>query len=196
MKKLLTTLISSLFIIILKGQISTNGISASPNPFSKRTLVSYTVQSNDTISLFVMDITGATKITLRSNYIVSAGAYQDSLMMDSFPFGIYYVALRSKLKGLAVAKIIKSGISSIKEINLNSLIKIFPNPVRDKLNIEFESAPEETNVILFNSLSQNIYVNKIMNQKQEIDLSFLPNGIYFLKLENGPDCEFFKVFKE
>jgi hypothetical protein len=196
MKKLLPTLTFSVFIFLLKGQISTNAISVSPNPFTKRTLISYTVQSNDTISILVMDLTGMTKVTLRSNYFVSAGAHQDSLIMDGFPPGIYYISLGSKLNGHAVAKIIKSGITNIREININSSIKIFPNPVKDKLNVESENIPEGTAIGLFNVLGQNVYLNSHVVQKQEIDLSLLPSGIYFLKLQNNSDYKTFKILKE
>jgi hypothetical protein len=137
-----------------------------------------------------------TKITLRSNYAISAGSYQDSLIMDNFPDGIYYVALRDNHKVLAVSKIIKSGITNIQEINLNSTIKVFPNPVKDKLNIMIESIPEGTTIGLFNAFGQNVYLNSSVIQKQEIDLSLLPSGIYFLKFRNSSECKTLKILKE
>jgi hypothetical protein len=75
-------------------------------------------------------------------------------------------------------------------------VKIFPNPVKDKLVVEFQSTnSEKINLSIFNSLSQMVYSIDRMSQKQEIDLTFLPNGIYFLKLQNNSEQKVLKIIK-
>jgi len=74
-------------------------------------------------------------------------------------------------------------ISGIEENNLKHLVEIFPNPVTDKLTIEYEyfglmnaQIYSREGKLVFNdqiSFNQNISI---------IDFSYLANGVYYLKL--------------
>jgi hypothetical protein len=76
-------------------------------------------------------------------------------------------------------------------------MKIFPNPVKDRLNIDFEKNYfQKSNLQIINTLGQTIYLIDKLNQKQEIDLSFLSSGVYYIKVQNGSDQIVFKIFKE
>jgi hypothetical protein len=79
----------------------------------------------------------------------------------------------------------------------NNPLKIYPNPTKDKLNIEFEVA-ETTKIKLevLTLLGQSVYVQNELNHKQEIDISSLPEGIYFLKLQRDSEQRVFKVVKD
>jgi hypothetical protein len=76
-------------------------------------------------------------------------------------------------------------------------LKIYPNPFYDKLNIEFYT-PEihQTNLQISNSLGQIVYTLNNLNQKQEIDISFLPRGLYFLKVQDNFEYRVFKIVKD
>jgi hypothetical protein len=79
----------------------------------------------------------------------------------------------------------------------NNLVKIYPNPARNKLNIEFEDFEiKEVNLIVSNSLGQVLYSMNELSQKQEVDISFLQSGIYFLRLQKGSEQSTFKIIKE
>jgi hypothetical protein len=76
-------------------------------------------------------------------------------------------------------------------------INIFPNPLRDKITIEFElNKILLTKVNISNSLGQLIYESNNPQQKSEIDLSALPFGVYFLKVESKDANRVFKILKE
>jgi hypothetical protein len=89
--------------------------------------------------------------------------------------------------------------SGITKNNLSDQnIKIYPNPVKDKLTIDVENKnTEDINFSLTNSLGQLIDINsKIANTKLEIDTSELPSGVYYLKIQNNSGQEEFKIIKE
>ncbi len=87
-------------------------------------------------------------------------------------------------------------VSGFRE-SLNKLdVKIYPNPSTTKLHLEFEQAITIDKVSILNTLGQEIYELKKPQSKQEIDISYLPSGIYFLKAENKQVQSAFKVVKQ
>lgn len=67
-----------------------------------------------------------------------------------------------------------------------SSFHIFPNPANDQFKLKWETAiPANFTLSIFNNLGQIFYVNNDgKNDSDEINISHLPNGIYFIKLEN------------
>ncbi len=79
----------------------------------------------------------------------------------------------------------------------NDLIKVYPNPVKDKLNIELSIAGlPGTRLTLINSLGQMVYLSEEVEQNQEIDLSSLARGIYYLKINNSSQQKVVKIIKD
>jgi hypothetical protein len=77
-------------------------------------------------------------------------------------------------------------ISAIKKGKLNNFtIKFFPNPVTDKLRLEFDNSITIDKLSISNTLGQQVlFINK-PSTEQEIDVSFLPQGVYIVYLSNG-----------
>lgn len=76
-------------------------------------------------------------------------------------------------------------------------LKIYPNPAKDRLNVEFNTSEAlDYRIEVFNSLGQVVTALKASEQKQEIDLSFLSSGVYYLKVQSGLNQKVFKVIKE
>jgi len=73
-----------------------------------------------------------------------------------------------------------SYFGSINEISNEKNISVFPNPSNGvfTFNIEME---KEVQVIIYNSIGENIYQSKFYNQEFEIDLSSKPEGVYLVK---------------
>lgn len=124
----------------------------------------------------------------------------DTIYNDSFGFGYNinrpvsyeYYWLTNGLKS-HVAKITKNGMAYTIEIhyepatlvnsNVVDNISLFPNPVKENLNIN--SLPGGTkNIILVNTLGQNVISTESAESNLNLDLSQLSNGIYELKVEN------------
>jgi len=77
--------------------------------------------------------------------------------------------------------------TSIEEQSPN-LLKIFPNPCSDYLYIDMNNKEQtELKVILFDNYGRKYYEEKITysgSVKHEIDMSTLPRGIYFLRINS------------
>lgn len=79
----------------------------------------------------------------------------------------------------------------------NENIKIYPNPVNDKLILDFDKVTNyEIKLTIINSLGQIIFSLNNSSQKQKIDLSFLATGIYYLKVQSYSEQKLFKIIKE
>ena len=79
------------------------------------------------------------------------------------------------------------------EFDLQSAIRIYPNPVKDILTIEGD---------LQNAISLKLYglsgqlILELKDNFNTIDMSQIETGIYFVKLNTGKDTSTFKVIKE
>ncbi len=69
--------------------------------------------------------------------------------------------------------------SEINEINNRENLRIYPNPFKNKISLINTTGFE--NYILLNAMGQVIWTGKNIEQK---DFLYLPNGLYFLKVEN------------
>jgi formylglycine-generating enzyme required for sulfatase activity len=81
-------------------------------------------------------------------------------------------------------------ISGIENINEESSIKIYPNPVKDNLVIEINDLKliQDANkkIYIINNLGEIVYYSPCINNKQTIDLSKLSIGVYFISI--GSEC--------
>ena len=75
--------------------------------------------------------------------------------------------------------IVPSMITGINEINAEDFIKIFPNPVTNKLIIQGGNTTQKFEVKILNIMGEIL----LLSNKKEIDVSFLSNGVYFLNYE-------------
>jgi hypothetical protein len=75
-----------------------------------------------------------------------------------------------------------SNILSVKTKVFGEEIKIYPNPVQDKLTITNTKNIE--NIVIYNALGQLLRQFTINNSQLSIDVSDLPKGIYTLKVQD------------
>lgn len=184
MKKITFTIVFIITSRILFSQTAINTtININPNPFARHTLASYTLTTHDTISIYIMNSLGQNVLTVRQSYPVNAGSYQDSLFMDAFPNGIYFLQFTSGRGLRGASKLIKSGTVSITTISLDDGLSVYPNPFHDKLTVNTFDA-QELQLTLLTVLGQTIYTGTT-RQKNEFDFGFLPAGLYYLHLQNG-----------
>ena len=77
-------------------------------------------------------------------------------------------------------------VTSTEDELLNNKIKLYPNPFRDILLIEFENARHLSNskILVLDSRGRNMSLEMTWNYKQLIlNTHHLPQGIYFLQIE-------------
>jgi hypothetical protein len=74
------------------------------------------------------------------------------------------------------------------------LFNIFPNPVHD--NFIVSGMTGVTRVKLVNAIGEEVLNFNATQFEQEIDVSHLPGGFYFIKAENRKGRGVFKLLKE
>ena len=67
-------------------------------------------------------------------------------------------------------------------ITANASIKIYPNPVVDKLTISIEKPFSEATITIFKYDTTIVYKSAISGNITEIDMSKLPKGLYIVKI--------------
>jgi len=85
-------------------------------------------------------------------------------------------------------------ITSIDEMNLNSSVKIYPNPTEGEVLIEFGDL-RNFEIELYSPLGELLSQNSIINRSgYTISLDNI-TGLYFLKLRFGEVCRVFRIIK-
>jgi hypothetical protein len=80
---------------------------------------------------------------------------------------------------------------AIQNINeVNSSVNIFPNPAHDKLNITSNGGIRE--VTIGNLLGQTLLMGTYDQYRVEMDISDLPSGVYFVKINGYSAAKFIK----
>jgi hypothetical protein len=78
------------------------------------------------------------------------------------------------------------------------LVKAFPNPAQDKINVEItqdSSAVTESAVLLLDLTGKTVYSGVTSSLQMQIDVSRLVEGIYLLKITRGDKSTTYNVFK-
>jgi len=66
---------------------------------------------------------------------------------------------------------------------LNSIVKIFPNPTSTNITIQLDERDLGSQVIIFNALGQEVFSERIAFVNQLLNIEKLSEGFYFLKIE-------------
>ena len=64
-----------------------------------------------------------------------------------------------------------------------TIIKLYPNPAQEELMLK--TPFNEGDILIYNSIGQQVFIDKIQNYEQRIDIGHLPSGIYFLNIQTG-----------
>ncbi len=84
---------------------------------------------------------------------------------------------------------------NIKSESESSHSKIYPNPVKDLLNIEFDQIANRR-IEVYNSFGELIIVSKTNNLNSEIDLKKYTNGIYLICITENNKRQYLRLLKE
>ena len=94
---------------------------------------------------------------------------------------------------VVLANVIIDECTATNDIQKEKSIVIFPNPVENQLRIS--SLESITNVILTNSIGQNIFTKKENNKEITIEMSHFASGTYTLTVQTAFEKKVFKVVK-
>jgi predicted GH43/DUF377 family glycosyl hydrolase len=76
-------------------------------------------------------------------------------------------------------------IQSVTEDQTEDDVSVYPNPVKQVLNIKCPQHVMDSQVEIYNSVGERMQ-HGLMNSSGELDVSNLPSGLYFLKLKGDP----------
>jgi len=109
-------------------------------------------------------------------------------------FGSYFFAPQNGVSNVFLLKLSSEGLS-INEIDSKEY-KVYPNPVKDFINIELTDNYAEISIDVFNILGQKIKVFENLNSTENIDLSDLKTGIYLLRINTNKTSKTIKIKKQ
>lgn len=99
----------------------------------------------------------------------------------------------SKINFVNSATSVESTLS-VPEYQTKEVISLSPNPVYDKL---FISSPEEiTSISIYSMFGQKVYASSPLQNDFEVDISFIPKGIYLVKAKTKLGNKTMKIRKE
>jgi sugar lactone lactonase YvrE len=73
--------------------------------------------------------------------------------------------------------------------------KVFPNPFRDRVVISKLKPWSESALEIYNTFGERVYFAPIENENIELELSFLQNGIYFIRMKDSKNIPGIKLIK-
>lgn len=80
--------------------------------------------------------------------------------------------------------------------SLDKTLRFYPNPVVNKLSIQCDWPDAHRSIRIFDGLGREVWMSSMPEASVELDLSFLPKGIYFLQLRSGDDSVIRKISRE
>jgi Secretion system C-terminal sorting domain len=89
--------------------------------------------------------------------------------------------------------------TGIAEENLSAALQLRPNPTVDWVTIQFEASyGDDTRLILTDALGRIVFETQLQlqNGQQQLNVSGLPSGIYFLRISDGNSFAVKKLIKE
>lgn len=77
-------------------------------------------------------------------------------------------------------------VMGINDLSSNvSTVKIYPNPATDKITIELSEAIKECNLAIIDVEGQQLIIYVVTGQQMQVDISSLPQGLYFIRLTSN-----------
>lgn len=194
MKKLHLIII---FIYAANFSFASNGdtLIVNPNPFDSIAVIHFEIANTDTIWLNVFNIVGSNIKTIFSDTVLSSGTYTLNFNGDTLPNGIYFVRLKINSTKTITVKLIKDNNAvGLKENYLLKNIEVYPNPCNFVLNINVEQNELQNSTIEIRNPLEQIAIS--IPFANEIDISSLTSGIYFLTVQNKTSIKSIKIIKE
>jgi uncharacterized protein (TIGR02145 family) len=101
----------------------------------------------------------------------------------------------SKGSGHSV-RCVKDNITGTDNLNEYNEIKIYPNPMIDKINIDFTYKPQSSILLVYNRIGK-IILQKSLDQKENvININSLPKGLFIVEISNSKAISRKKLIKQ
>ena len=94
--------------------------------------------------------------------------------------------------GIGTSEYIFPNLVGVDDLSMENSIKVYPNPAQDKVFIQTITNSEGLTVSIYNTVGKRLLT---INNQKEIDISMLPQGIYFLNVESDGKVTAKKIIK-
>jgi hypothetical protein len=84
----------------------------------------------------------------------------------------------------------------VEEINTGNGFTFIPNPSNDKITISSSAITVNTLLSIFNVSGEKVLERQLTDTETQIDISALPRGVYFVRVQNEKMVEVGKMVKE
>jgi photosystem II stability/assembly factor-like uncharacterized protein len=99
--------------------------------------------------------------------------------------------------GGTVLKTTNGGAVGLNEKGVVSqLLKIYPNPTIDKITISSPSITGNTQLSIFTVSGEKVLERQLTDNETQIDISALPRGVYFVRVQDEKWIEVGKIIKQ
>jgi hypothetical protein len=133
-----------------------------------------TIVNCDSVRLFYRANAADDWKLVKNQNIFISGTRKGDIEIDTLKIGEYTFGNTTDTSSVGIEKFSKAELS----------IKVFPNPTKNKINIEFtEAIKKEYTLSIYDALGKKVMDTKIAHKLSQFDVSFLNKGIYFLKIE-------------
>ena len=87
-------------------------------------------------------------------------------------------------------------LTTVEEIKTGNGITIIPNPSNDKITISSSVITGNTQLSIFNVSGEKVLERQLTDNETQLDISALPRGVYFVRVQNEKMVEVAKMIKE
>ncbi len=183
------------------GVLANKGVQVQQvNGVSQEAFVDYnTSLSNDTLSSIGSDWKTFNMSTFQYE-VASDVVYfvQDTVGTDDAIWKLYFTGFGGSSTGIYSFVKMKMEVTGIKTISERNLA-IYPNPASSEINVIHDFSGD-TEITIYNISGQPVFKTTSMQNsglnKQVVNVSSLPSGIYSLMLRSGNDVKSVKFLKE
>ncbi|MDP1621792.1 MAG: T9SS type A sorting domain-containing protein [Bacteroidales bacterium] len=172
------------------------GVQTIPEPAGAITGLDTICQGGGNLVYSVPAITGATQYTwsLPAGVTITSGTgtHEVTLQYSASAQSGNITVKGSNACGDGVESskaVVVKNCTGIGQKELGSIVKIYPNPVRNELTLSINGKEQQLSLTLTNANGQIVYAEKLNNItadfKKQLDMSRFAHGTYFLKLSNG-----------
>ena len=163
-----------------------------------------TVFPSPTVPTITISATGDSLISSASSYnqwyfndVAITDSIRPVLVIKGHSKGWYFVQVTNPANGCSSNS---DSTTSINQLALiNDQLSVYPNPFNNSISIKINSLVAnvgEWNLQITDVLGQTVYIQRSLNYSNEIDLSYLPGGIYFISILNKADTVVVPVVKQ
>lgn len=98
--------------------------------------------------------------------------------------------------GIPNLQIALNSALGVDNFNQQGNIKLYPNPLKNIVHIQFPKSEEEYSLEVFDVMGKRVHKTIQNGQYSQVDVSFLTKGLYLAKIKTANQSQTFKLIKE